>query len=146
MSSLAIAQIRSMAIVKTPLAHATTPVRAGQRPTTSTRFRDSCRRTTVIDAIEAIHDRAEAQMRAALRSIPDGTYAGEEAKANTIYAVGAGAKFNEGDALTTGPSSAINDGKFDIRQSGRFHRVTVSMTGDHKAYAYAGKPKVVGGR
>lgn len=31
--------------------------------------------------------------------IQDGTYAGEEAKANTIYAVGAGAKFNEGDAV-----------------------------------------------
>lgn len=33
---------------------------------------------TVIDAIEAIHDRAEAQMRAALRAIPDGIYAGED--------------------------------------------------------------------
>ncbi|HQR98159.1 MULTISPECIES: hypothetical protein [unclassified Polaromonas] len=55
-------------------------------------------------------------------------------------------KFNEGDALATGPSSTINDGKFDIRQSGRFHRVKVEMTGDHKEYAYAGKPKVVGGR
>ena len=32
--------------------------------------------------------------------IQDGTYAGEEAKANTIYAVGAGAKFKEGDAVT----------------------------------------------
>ena len=32
--------------------------------------------------------------------IQDGTYAGEEAKANTIYAAGAGAKFNEGDAVT----------------------------------------------
>lgn len=33
---------------------------------------------TVIGAIEAIHDRAEAQMRSALRAIPDGTYAGED--------------------------------------------------------------------
>lgn len=33
---------------------------------------------TVVDAIEAIHDRAEAQMRAALRLIPDGTYLGED--------------------------------------------------------------------
>ena len=32
--------------------------------------------------------------------IQDGTYAGEDAKANTIYAVGAGTKFNEGDAVT----------------------------------------------
>ncbi|MCC6867872.1 MAG: hydantoinase B/oxoprolinase family protein [Burkholderiales bacterium] len=33
---------------------------------------------TVTDAIEAIHDRAEAQMRAALRAIPDGVYTGED--------------------------------------------------------------------
>lgn len=55
-------------------------------------------------------------------------------------------KFNEGDALVTGPSNAINDGKFDLRQTGRFHRVQVNLTGDHKEYAYAGKPKAVGGR
>ena len=55
-------------------------------------------------------------------------------------------KFNEGDALITGATNAINDGKFDLRQSGRFHRVTVSMTGDHKEYAYLGKPKRAGER
>lgn len=33
---------------------------------------------TVLDAIAAIHDRAEAQMRAALRTIPDGIYTGED--------------------------------------------------------------------
>lgn len=33
---------------------------------------------TVVNAITAIHDRAEAQMRAALRAIPDGTYTGED--------------------------------------------------------------------
>lgn len=33
---------------------------------------------TVIDAIAAIHDRAEAQMRASLRAIPDGVFSGED--------------------------------------------------------------------
>lgn len=55
-------------------------------------------------------------------------------------------KMNEGDALTTGATNAINDGKFDLRQSARFHRVTVSMTGDHKEYAFDGLPKKVGQR
>ena len=35
-------------------------------------------RETVLNAIAAIHDRAEAQMRAALAAIPDGTYRGED--------------------------------------------------------------------
>jgi len=34
--------------------------------------------STVIAAMEAIHDRAEAQMRAAIADIPDGTYRGED--------------------------------------------------------------------
>lgn len=55
-------------------------------------------------------------------------------------------KFNEGDALVTGPSNAINDGKFDLRQSGRFHRVRVDMTGNHKEYAFDTRIKTVGGR
>lgn len=45
-------------------------------------------------------------------------------------------KFNEGDALQSGPSNAINDGKFDVRQSARFHRVSIAMTGDHKETGY----------
>lgn len=45
-------------------------------------------------------------------------------------------KQNEGDSLTVGPSNAMNDGKFDIRQSGRFHRVRVDMVGDHKETGY----------
>ncbi|APW37654.1 hypothetical protein RD110_11000 [Rhodoferax koreense] len=55
-------------------------------------------------------------------------------------------KFNEGDALVAGPSGAINDGKFDIRQTGRFHRIRVDMTGPHKETAFDGKPKVTGAR
>lgn len=48
-------------------------------------------------------------------------------------------KLNEGDALTVGPSNAINDGKFDIRQSARWHRVRIDMTGDHKETGYDAK-------
>ena len=45
-------------------------------------------------------------------------------------------KKNEGSALTAGPTNAINDGKFDVRQSGRFHRIRVDMTGDHRETGY----------
>ena len=45
-------------------------------------------------------------------------------------------KLNEGSFLTTGPTNAINDGKFDIRQSARFHRVRIDMTGDHRETGY----------
>lgn len=48
-------------------------------------------------------------------------------------------KQNEGDALATGPSNAINDGKFDVRQSARFHRVRIDMTGDHRETGYDAK-------
>lgn len=50
-------------------------------------------------------------------------------------------KMNEGDALAIGAYGELNDGKFDLRQSGRFHRVTVSMTGDAKLTAY--KPSLI---
>lgn len=46
-------------------------------------------------------------------------------------------KFNAGDSLRSGPTGSINDGKFDVRQSGRFHRIRVDMTGDHKEVAYS---------
>lgn len=55
-------------------------------------------------------------------------------------------KQNEGDALTTGAMNAINDGKFDLRQSGRYHRVKVSMTGDNKVTGFAPKLIPAGGR
>ena len=56
-------------------------------------------------------------------------------------AIGSGQyKFNEGDAFSPGPSNAINDGKFDIRQSGRFHRFRVDMTGAHVMTAYEAIP------
>jgi hypothetical protein len=55
-------------------------------------------------------------------------------------------KMNEGDDLTTGPTNAINDGKFDLRQSGRFHRLRFDFTGDHKEVAFDAKPIKVGMR
>lgn len=55
-------------------------------------------------------------------------------------------KMNEGDALIAGPTNAINDGKFDLRQSGRFHRIRFDFTGDHKEYAFDAKPIPVGRR
>ncbi|WP_422096334.1 hypothetical protein [Variovorax sp.] len=55
-------------------------------------------------------------------------------------------KMNEGEALTIGAVSDINDGKFDLRQSGRFHRVRVDMTGDHRETAFDSKNTVVGWR
>ena len=55
-------------------------------------------------------------------------------------------KFNEGDALTQVATGSINDGKFDLRQSGRFHRVKVNMTGDHKETGYDARLKATGQR
>jgi hypothetical protein len=55
-------------------------------------------------------------------------------------------KMNEGDSLVQGPTNAINDGKFDLRQSGRFHRIRFDFTGDHKEAAFDAKPIVVGAR
>ena len=55
-------------------------------------------------------------------------------------------KFNEGDALQNGPTNAINDGKFDLRQSGRFHRVRFDFTGDHKESEFDVRPLPVGQR
>lgn len=55
-------------------------------------------------------------------------------------------KSNEGDALIQGPTNAINDGKFDLRQSGRFHRVRVDMTGDHTETGYDAKLQADGQR
>lgn len=55
-------------------------------------------------------------------------------------------KMNEGDALAVTSTNAINDGKFDLRQSGRFHRVRIDLTGDHKATAFDVKAIPVGAR
>lgn len=55
-------------------------------------------------------------------------------------------KMNEGDNLQAGATNAINDGKFDLRQSGRFHRVRVDMTGDHAETEFEGQPKKAGWR
>jgi hypothetical protein len=38
-------------------------------------------------------------------------------------------KMNSGDSYSAGPSSSINDGKFDVMQEARWHRATASFTG-----------------
>lgn len=55
-------------------------------------------------------------------------------------------KMNAGDSLSLGAAGSINDGKFDLRQSARFHRFRVEMTGDHKMSGFAVKPVKVGMR
>ena len=55
-------------------------------------------------------------------------------------------KFNEGDDLQPGATCSINDGKFDLMQSGRWHRVRFDMVGDHTETAMKAKPVFVGGR
>lgn len=40
-----------------------------------------------------------------------------------------------GDALTSGANGALEDGKFDVLQSGRFHRAKFNFTGDTKVLA-----------
>ena len=41
-------------------------------------------------------------------------------------------KMTEGAGLTVGSTGSMNDGKFDVLQSGRFHRATFDFTGDVK--------------
>lgn len=55
-------------------------------------------------------------------------------------------KMTEGDALTQSTTAILADGKYDIRQSGRFHRVLVNMSGDTRVYGYQGKPVFLGAR
>ena len=55
-------------------------------------------------------------------------------------------KMNEGDTLQSGATNSMNDGKFDLRQSGRFHRVQIEMTGDHSETEFEGQPKRAGWR
>lgn len=55
-------------------------------------------------------------------------------------------KMNEGDDVVQASTSSILDGKFDLRQSGRFHRVRVDMTGDVQATAFDVKAIAVGER
>jgi hypothetical protein len=41
----------------------------------------------------------------------------------------------EGDSLTFRGTSSINDGKFDVLQSARFHRATFDFTGNVRVMA-----------
>lgn len=49
-------------------------------------------------------------------------------------------KMNEGDPFTNGSVSTLTEGKFDTRQSGRFHRARFDLTGDYKVNAI--RPKI----
>lgn len=42
---------------------------------------------------------------------------------------------DSGGALELGPTEQRYDSRFDVRQAGKWHRLTVSMTGDHKETA-----------
>lgn len=55
-------------------------------------------------------------------------------------------KAAEGDQLTQGPTASIADGKFAIRQAGRWHRFLVSQTGDFSMTAVRPSFKNVGAR
>lgn len=55
-------------------------------------------------------------------------------------------KWSEGEQLVPDAMCDLNDGKFDLQQSGRWHRVRVDMTGDHSETLYAPKLIQVGGR
>lgn len=46
---------------------------------------------------------------------------------------------NEGEDPTLGPTCWLNEGKFDLMQSGRFHRVRVDLTGDHRETGFRAK-------
>jgi hypothetical protein len=45
-------------------------------------------------------------------------------------------KMDEGKALAAGPVEPIYDGQFYVRQSGRFHRLRIDMTGPHEETAH----------
>jgi len=54
-------------------------------------------------------------------------------------------KATEGAGLTTGPTGTLSDGKFDVLQSARFHRCTVSMTGPNRVIGFGMDLKPQGG-
>lgn len=53
---------------------------------------------------------------------------------------------NLGAGFTNGPSGALNDGKFDLLKSARWHRANFSFTGPVHVTHMAAKSKVVGSR
>lgn len=53
---------------------------------------------------------------------------------------------NEGDEPNIGETCVLNEGKFDLLQSGRFHRVRVDLMGDHRETAYRAKFAGASGR
>ena len=55
-------------------------------------------------------------------------------------------KMTEGDNLALRQAGAMNDGKFDVLQSGRWHRATFSFTGNVRVLALGATLKPQGSR
>jgi hypothetical protein len=55
-------------------------------------------------------------------------------------------KRNEGDSLQVKSSATMRDGKFSLRQSGRWHRVAATMVGPFELTGYQPKLRVKGQR
>lgn len=55
-------------------------------------------------------------------------------------------KMNSGDSYTNGPSGAVNDGKFDLRQSARWHKARFDFTGTVKVTGIKPAIKATGKR
>lgn len=53
---------------------------------------------------------------------------------------------NSGEAFSVGPSGAMNDGKFDVLKAARWHKATVTFTGDVKVTHVNAKFKGAGKR
>ena len=53
-------------------------------------------------------------------------------------------KMTEGDSLTSGPSGTLNDGKFDVLQSARFHRAAFTFTGNVRVLSVGAEIKPQG--
>ncbi|AMM22990.1 hypothetical protein [Variovorax sp. PAMC 28711] len=74
------------------------------------------------------------QARVRFSRVPD------SANATGFYAM------NEGEPLVAGAVCPRNEGKFDLYQSARYHRVRFDFTGDHQETGYDLPLKQVGGR
>lgn len=55
-------------------------------------------------------------------------------------------KMTEGDGLTNGVSGTLADGKFDVLQSARFHRMALSFTGPVRVLSVGAETKIQGNR
>lgn len=59
-------------------------------------------------------------------------------------AIAVSGKSSEGDSLTTGPTGTLADGKFDVLQSARWHRVSLSFVGPVRVIGFGADLKPQG--